>query len=1070
MGEFDFIPSKEEYAVIIEKCRVMDELKKPEEKAKFARELLDDLLVLICEHENIKIPETATMLEIIDSRPITRFIDYKEIIESIHFVRKLGMNAQQEIHIKKTEADTALKNIEFFLQFVITKIENPKDVKKIILPKYMSEAETRKIYIDQYLKEAGWEVLEPKETTKLPDGLEIKSGTVTPEKACCEIPVNGMKNKTGIGFCDYVLYGKDGKPLAIVEAKKTSEDIAKGVHQVKEYGRCMKEQYGYVPVLYYTNGYEIRVIDGLYVDRRVMAFHSLEELEYMLQRRDREPLDNIQVDTSIAGRPYQIQAVTKVCERFNEKYLRSLLVMATGTGKTRVSIALVKTLLDNNWIKNVLFLADRTSLVSQAFKNFKKMLPDMSYQVLSDRSLANEPNARVVFSTHQTMINYIDAEDKEYTCGRFDLIIIDEAHRSIFNKYGSIFDYFDSLLVGLTATPRSEVDADTYKLFGCESGIPHFEYKLEEAVKDHYLVPYKVEGRTTKLLQSGIKYSELSEDDKEKVESVLLEDDDIYEIPEDYIIPTSKLFKKIYNEGTCGEVLEDLLEHGLRVENGQLVGKTIIFAYNHKHAVQIVETFKKLFPNYSDDYCQLIDNKVKGADDLIIQFEENDDFRIAVSVDMLDTGIDVPSVLNLVFFKPVKSHIKFVQMIGRGTRLCEKLINGKDKEYFLIFDYCGNFEYFEEHPEIVDNSNGKTLTQKLFDVKLDIMVELQKYEYQNDDVCKAYYDKLKPELYQKTKSIKEDSSFRIAVREEMPYVDKYYDYEQWNVIAPLAKKEMQLHLSKLIDAETEEDVSSLRFDMQMLQIELAILTGGGVGSAARQVERVRKIAKYLLDYASAQPTVMEKADTLRDLVSVEYWDNPKMDSLEKYREAVRNLLVYLQSAGSSTEINIDDKVQQTDVETELIDIRTYREKILDYLAKHTDNETIIKIQNLEKINQQDLKELEKILWNELGTAEEYHENTNIDNLAVFIRSIVGIEQDAINKKFGEFLNENVLNSMQQEFIRAIINYVRENGDIELSDVLERSPFDSYDINELFGDNVYILKEVVSSIHDSVVVA
>lgn len=1066
MSNFDFLPQKNEYSEIKIACQHLDSASKSEEIARTAREVLDAALRFIYEKENKKYPVKASMLEIIDCPTVVNFVERSEIIDSIHYVRKLGMNANHNLHIKKKQAAIAKDNIIFFLQYLVKKVENPEALSEIILPKYMSEAQTRKVYIDLYLSEAGWEVLEPTGKTKIADGIEVASGSVFPGKACSEIPVMGLSNASGIGFCDYVLYGNDGKPLAIVEAKKTSEEITKGVKQVKEYGACMKEQYGYVPVLYYTNGYETHVIDGLYPDRVVMGFHSLEELEYLIQKRKRNDINMVMADRDIAGRPYQLQAVTKVCERFNDKYRRTLLVMATGTGKTRVSISLVKTLLENKWIKNVLFLADRTSLVEQAFKNFKKILPDMSYQVLSNKSLANEPNARVVFSTHQTMINYIDAEEKEYTCGRFDLIIVDEAHRSIFNKYGSIFTYFDSLLVGLTATPREEVDADTYKMFGCESGEPHFEYKLDEAVKDKYLVYYKVEGRTTKLLSSGIRYGNLSEDDKRKVDSILLGED---EIEEDFLIPKDTLFRLIYNKGTCARVLEDLMSNGMKVEDGQLIGKTIIFAYNHKHAELIVETFKEVFPNYDDDYCQLIDNKVKNADKLIVGFEEKNNFRIAVSVDMLDTGIDVPSVLNLVFFKPVKSHIKFVQMIGRGTRLCPGLIDGKNKKFFLIFDYFDNFAFFDEHPDGYENNNGKSLTQRLFDLKLDILVELQSYERQSDVICKAYYDKLKPELYEKAQNIKKSSS-RIAVREEMPYVDKYMDYDRWDVIAPLSKKEIQLHLSKLVDNDIKEDKGALRFDMQMLQIELSVLATGGIGSAPKQVEKVRLIAKYLLDYAAGKPAVMEKADTLKDLVSVEFWTKPTMDKLESYREDVRNLLIYLPPKVNPVNINTPDEVKKVEYDGPLIDIRTYKEKVIDYLAEHSDNKTIKKIQNLEKIDAEDLKELENILWSELGTAEEYHSSTDIDNLAAFIRSIVGVEQTAINEKFGDFLGENVLNSVQQEFVRSIIDYVRENGDIQAEDLIEKAPFDSYNIIDLFGTNVGIVTKIIGVMHDSIMVA
>ena len=1064
MANFDFLEGKIEYSEILNLCVEAEKADKPADIALRCREALESVVRFIYRRECVRVPEKATMLELLDGSVIAPFVDNAVVLESLHFIRKLGINAKHDTKIKKTHAKLALENLEFFVRFVFNKYEAPEKIKEVVLPRYMSEADTRRIYIDEYLKESGWEVLEPNSETVLSDGTVIKSGTVFPSKACCEIPVEGMPNASGIGFCDYVLYGKDGKPLAIVEAKKTSVDPVAGSFQVKQYGECMKNKYGYVPVLYYTNGYEIFVIDGTYPARHVMAFHSLDELEYMIQKRNRNDITDLTIKDEITNRPYQKMAITKICERFNEKQRRGLIVMATGTGKTRVSISLVDVLLRNKWIKNVLFLADRTSLVRQAFVNFKKLLPNMSYCVLNNRSLADEPNARITFSTHQTMIGYIDAEDKEFTSARFDLIIIDEAHRSVFNKYGSIFQYFDCLLVGLTATPKNEVDASTYQLFNCEQDEPNFAYSLEEAVKDGYLVNYKVQSKTTKLLKRGIKYGDLSEEDKKKANTIL-ED----EVDDDFIIPKETLFKLFYNRDTCKRVIEDLMEQGLRVDGGQKIGKSIIFAYNHKHAELIVEVFKEIYPQYGEDYCQLIDNYVKNAGELIPKFETNEDFRIAVSVDMLDTGIDVPPVLNLVFFKPVKSKIKFIQMIGRGTRLCKGLIDGKDKKFFLIFDYCENFEFFEKHPDGMINSNGKSLSQKLFDVRLDILVELQKYEHQTEPTHKAYYDKLKPQLYAKIVKIKEASS-RISVRDKMMYVDKYCDEEKWTAISLLEKKEIQLHLSRLIDNDLNQDKRALSFDFQMLMVELSVLANGNISAAERNVNRIRIVSRALLDTASVS-AVIKKSDILKTLVSTEFWETPKVDKLEQYRNEIRDLMQYLPPKVDPVVIDIPDDVETIGYDGEgLIDIRTYREKVIDYLAEHTDNPVIKKIQNLIPINADDLKELERILWHELGTADEYHNSTDIDNLAAFIRSIVGIEQAAINERFGEFLSGNILNSQQQEFVKAIIDYVRENGDIVAEDLIEKSPFDNYDIVSLFDNNVPIIMNIVNAMHNSITAA
>ena len=1030
------------------------ELEKHTERVKAYRSVLVSAVKYIYQIKEIAVPEKASLLELVDSDVICDFVSDGDIVNSLHYVRIVGMNAEHDKKIKKTEEKLALDNITYFIGLISAAEDGTlKEYKK---PPYMSEATTRKLYIDLYLREAGWDVLE-------------QENVAVAEKAGVEIRVEGMPNGQGIGFCDYVLYGRDGRPLAIVEAKKTSVSPEVGRHQVDLYGECMKKIYGYKPVLYYTNGYVTKVIDGLYPDREVMAFHTIDELELMIQRRGRNDIVDLKIDDNISSRPYQKMAITNLCEWLNKKHRRGLLVMATGTGKTRVSISLVDVLVRNNWVKNVLFLADRTSLVHQAKSNFSKLMPNMSICELSG-SGEKDLNARLMFSTYQTMINYIDAEEKKFTSGRFDLIIIDEAHRSIFNKYGSIFAYFDSLLVGLTATPKNEVDTNTYRIFGCEAGVPNFDYSLEEAVKDKYLVNYKSFSRTTKLLKRGIKWSELSEDEKQQLDEYLV--DDVPPTP-DFTVSERELFKRIYNKDTCNEILEELMQFGIKVNNGEKLGKTIIFAYNHHHAQMVVDCFKDLYPEHGPNYCQLIDNQVKYADDLILKFDSDDDFRIAVSVDMLDTGIDVPAVVNLVFFKPVKSKIKFVQMIGRGTRLCPNLFGqGKDKQHFIIFDYCGNFEYFGENPDGVIATQTRSLSQRLFEVRLDILHELQRIEHQEDEFSKDYYLKLKGLLFDEVNKIKGHSN-RIQVRAEMQYVDKYSDFDVWVCLSPLMVKEIKLHITPLLDSGLNGKDLSLAFDVRMLDVELSLLLNGNAGAAKRDVKTIREVAQFLLNEKASIPQVLAKAEQLKILVSEQFWMSPTLEKLETLREDVRELMQFLETGGSKPiDVDIDDETEPSgyDGDDGIIDIRTYREKVIDYLLEHSDNEVIKKIQRLEPINAEDLKVLEKILWEELGTKSEYEETTDIDNLAVFVRSLIGLSQEAINEKFGEFLDGNTLNAQQQEFVKSIINYVRENGDISKEDLIEKSPFDNYDIITLFGENISSVLKIVSILHDSVNVA
>lgn len=1026
------------------------------EGALLCRELLENAISYIYTTTKSKKPKNASLLELIDNSVVTSYLNDTDIVTSLHYVRILGMNAKHGQKIRKKEAKLALDNIIYLVGLLSAKEKG--DEFSYHKPPYMSEETTRKRYVDLYLKEAGWDVLDVKNVAQ-------------PGKAGIEIEVQGMPNSTGLGYCDYVLYGRDGKPLAIVEVKKTSADPAKGRHQVDLYGECMKKVYGYKPILYYTNGYQTKIIDGIYPDRDVAAFHTRSDLELLLQRRKRGTIVDLTINDEITNRPYQKMAITNICEWFNAKHRRGLLVMATGTGKTRVAISLVDILSRNNWVKNVLFLADRTTLVHQAKKNFAKLMPKMSICELSaSDEKKKDYNARLMFCTYQTMINYIDAEDKRFSTGRFDLIIIDEAHRSIFNRYGTIFKYFDSCLIGLTATPKNEVDANTYKIFGCEAGIPNFDYTLEDAIKEHYLVGYHVKNRTSEIMKNGINYNKLKEEQKEQLDEYLEGEDPP---TPDFTIPGNEIFRYLYNEDTCRRVLEELMRWGLRVNGGETIGKTIVFAYNHKHAQLIVDCFHEMYPEFPANTCQLVDYSVKYSDDLVEKFEEDEEFRIAVSVDKLDTGVDVPAVLNLVFFKQVRSKIKFVQMIGRGTRLCENLYGeGQNKRGFLIFDYCGNFEYFGAHHDGKAGKEMLTLSQRKFQVKLDILYELQRLEFQEDKWFHAYYEQTKTELHSEVIRIKSHSN-RIQVRVEMQCVDKYDNLSTWVSLSPVMVKEAKIHLSPLIDSGLGGNYLASAFDVRMYYIEKTLLQFGSLNAAKTHVKTVRLIAQYLLTEKASIPQVLEKAATLKAVRGDSFWDKPTVPEIESKRKEMRDLMQFMQDSGRKKfNIDIDDTLSESDYKPDdtLIDIRTYREKVIDYLAANIDSDVIKKIRNLEPINNDDLNELERILWHELGTQQDYEESTNIGNLAAFIRSLVGMSQEAVNEKFGEYLSGNLLNAQQQEFVRTIINYVRENGDIELSDLVNTEPFNNYDLNEMFGVNLSAIVAVVNVLHSSVLAA
>ena len=568
------------------------------------------------------------------------------------------------------------------------------------------------------------------------------------------------------------------------------------------------------------------------------------------------------------------------------------------------------------------------------------------------------------------------------------------------------------------------------------------------------------------MLSQGIDYQNLTEDEKAQLEEYLEED-----LPTpDFNIPGNEIFKYLFNKDTCRRVLEELMQWGYRVNGGETIGKTIIFAYNHKHAQMIVDCFHELYPEYPANTCQLVDYSVNYSDDLVVKFEEDDEFRIAVSVDMLDTGVDIPAVLNLVFFKKVRSKIKFVQMIGRGTRLCADIYGSeKNKSGFQIFDYCGNFEYFGEHPDGKDGKEMLTLSQRLFQIRLDMLFELQKLEYQEDSWFHAYYDQIKTELHSMIMKIKSHSN-RIQVREAMQYVDKYYDLETWISLSPVMVKEAKVHLSPLLDSGLNGDHLAVAFDVRMYHIEHALLSGVGIKSVTDHVKNIRLIIQYLLTEKASVPQVLKKASELKKVISEDFWASVTVQELEKYRFSLRELMQFLVDSGKKKfDIDIVDEIDEAEYQPDntMIDIRTYREKVIDYLADHLDSAVIKKIHNLEPITTKDLSELERILWHDLGTKEEYDEATDIGNLAAFVRSLIGLSQDAVNIKFGEYLSGTLLNSQQQEFVHTIINYVRENGDVELADMVNTEPFNNYDLTEIFGIHLPTMISIVRTLHDAV---
>ena len=907
-------------------------------------------------------------------------------------------------------------------------------------PLDLSEYKTRKIYIDAMLRDAGW---------------------VEGKNWLNEVELPGMPNKSELGYADYVLYDDTGKPLAVIEAKRTCKDVATGRQQAKLYADLLEKQYHRRPVIFLTNGFDTRITDNIYPERKCAAIYSKRDLEKLFNLQTmRTSLKNVFVNADIAGRYYQEAAIKAVCDSFDKnKRRKALLVMATGSGKTRTVIALVDVLLQHGWIKNLLFLADRNSLVTQAKRSFVNLLPDFSVTNLCEEK--DNASAHCVFSTYQTMMNCIDDvkddEGKLFTCGHFDLIICDEAHRSIYNKYRDIFSYFDAPLVGLTATPKDEVEKNTYEVFELRNGEPTYAYELAQAVKDGYLVDYVSVESSVKFLEQGIVYDDLSEEDKLAYEATFTDENG--ELPDS--IQSSALNDWVINEDTIKQVLNVLMRDGLKIDYGETLGKSIIFAKNHTHAEKIFDIFNKEYPNYPD-YAKVIDNYTNYAQSAIDEFSDPKKLpQIAISVDMLDTGIDVPEVLNLVFFKKVMSKAKFWQMIGRGTHLCEGLMDGKDKDKFLIFDFCGNFEFFR-FSKGKPTANQIPLQGAIFYLKSQIIYKLQDADYQTEDLI-AFRKSLVDEMVQKVKELNREN---FAVKQHLKYIDLYSNAQNYTALTYEDTLIIGEELAPLILPD-EDEASAMRFDALMYGIELAYLIGKQYKRARTDLmKKVRLIAGV-----SNIPEIQAQSLLIDKILHTDYVDTAGINEFENIRIKLRDLMKYIPRKKVLYLTDFDDEildVNWNDSEMENDDLQNYKAKAEYYVRQNQNNIAIAKLKTNQPLTAQDIKMLEDILWKEVGSKEDYEKEYGEKPLGEFVREIVGLDMNAAKEAFAEYLNSVNLDSRQIYFVNQIIEYIVHNGILKDMSVLQESPFtDQGSIVEVFANatNVWMsIRRIIESIN------
>lgn len=931
---------------------------------------------------------------------------------------------------KEAEIEALRKQIEqMSAQYTAEKEKHQQE--RSFQPEDLSEFQTRKIYIDVDLKFMGWKF----------DGTDADVQE--------EYSVQGMAGVVGqMGYCDYVLFGKDGLPLAVIEAKRTSKDPNIGRKQAVLYADCLERKFGRRPMMFTTNGFETYYWDDQSgPQRKVSGVFSKEDLQKLMNRRaERQDLMSIPIDDKITDRYYQKEAIRAVCDQIEQGFRKHLLVMATGTGKTRTASSLTDVLSRGKWITNILFLADRTALVKQAKDDFKRYLPDMSLCNLCSNK--DDRNARIVFSTYPTILNAIDdTKSKDgrqlFTPAHFDLIIIDESHRSIFKKYRAIFEYFDALMVGLTATPKTDVDRNTYDFFEMEHGVPTYAYDYETAVyQDHVLVPYYNYEVKTKFLDEGITYDDLSDEDKERYEDDFIEDGMMPDF-----IPSAALNKFVFNEKTVDMVLQDLMERGIKVAGGDQLGKTIIFAQNKRHAEFILERFNKLYPQYHGSFAQRVICDDSYAQTIIDDFKQPEkEPHIAVSVDMMDTGIDVPECVNLVFFKKVRSKAKFWQMIGRGTRLCKGLscvdqIDGvyTNKRRFLIFDYCGNFEYFREHKEGYEARETKTLSENIFGKQIKISMALQESTFAGEnyqlwrnelvETCHKQVTALNPEL--------------ISVKLRMQYVEKYKKQDAFLSISEGDKGELLTQIAPLVQSE-ETDEFAKRFDNFMYGLILAHI---------EQMPAFKYAKKQLCDTASLLerkaniPQIKEKLPLLQEIHTDVFWDANDILLFEKVRKELRGLIRFLdEDDGGQKRIitKLTDPIIDSQEGVQLdtaYDFEDYRAKVNRYVNEHGNTLAIYKLTHNIPLAAGDYQELERVLTSELGSKEDYKREFGDTPFGLLIRKIAKLDHEAAMQAFSAFINDQSLNQKQIAFVKKIINHIELNGYMENVSELTKPPFD-----------------------------
>ncbi|EMB0807324.1 DEAD/DEAH box helicase family protein [Pseudomonas aeruginosa] len=961
---------------------------------------------------------------------IPAFVEVQDPAATLASLQKTVSSYEKELNQQQEELQRVMEKLEQERTRNLDKLEPPakpdqqkrqQQSQKVADSLQWSEAKTRALLIDAMLLQAGWDVSNPAQVGQ-------------------EVEVDFPDNVSGKGKADYVLWGDNGQPLAVIEAKKSGNvSLQAGREQARMYADGFERMGMQRPVIFYSNGYETFIWDDAQYNtyRPVYGLYSKDSLEYLIYQRQYRTaeLQRHNPDLNIADRPYQIEAIKTVGAHFQQQRRRALIIQATGTGKTRVAIALAELLLRTGWAKRVLFLCDRKELRVQADDAFKQNLPSEPRCVIGETNKVDQ-TARVYIATYPGMMNRFAQLD----VGFFDLIIADESHRSIYNKYRDLFDYFDALQVGLTATPVKFISRNTFDMFDCETTDPTFEFGLDAAINNDppYLVPFRVKDLTTDFLRDGIHYNDLSEEQQRQLEEDLGEEE-----AKRTTIAGKDIGRKIFSEDTDRIILENLINNGIKDETGSLVGKTIVFAQRQDHAEHLEALFCKLYPQYGSKVCKVIHNAIPHVDTLIKEFKKpGNDFRIAISVDMLDTGIDVPEVVNLVFAKPVKSWVKFWQMIGRGTRLRPNLFGqGKHKTEFLIFDHYGNFDFFEQEYEEPEDQGGKSLLQTTFEARLELAQAALKHNHA------AAFDAAIELLRADINDLPESS---VAVKRELRAVHQLQQGDQLQKFNAQTQHLLATSIAPLMSARVLRDKHATALDKLIAGIERCLVEQASCFDDGKIIllEEIDKLAINI-------QAVRQKDALIAEVRSADFWLNANVGKLERARQELRGIMKYRKSGEGPTYTTpgtrtADGGVQEAERQIKIAganEAMIYRRRLKDILdGMLAANPTLQKVHKGEPIAEQELSSLTSTILTthpgvSLQVLNEFYGRT-ASELQLTVRELIGLDVQAIEQHFAQFLHTHPsLTAQQVRFMNLLKSYIAQHGSIVIEKLYD-APFSS----------------------------